>query len=73
MQNHVPAPAGEHSSFFLAAPACPLCKLSMRFVKTMPIVFSPGLVDVSYECDECGRRTKGTLKRTMPAAEARDL
>jgi C4-type Zn-finger protein len=57
----VPAPAGEHSPLFLAAPACPVCKLGMRLVKTTPIVFSPGLVDVSYVCDECGQRTKRTI------------
>jgi hypothetical protein len=44
----------------------------MRFVKTTPIIFTPGLVDVSYACDECGQRTKRTLKRIIPAAETRD-
>jgi hypothetical protein len=44
----------------------------MRFVKTTPIVFTPGLIDVSYVCDECGQRTKRTLKRCDPATEARD-
>jgi transposase-like protein len=70
MQNYVPASAGAHSSFVLAAPTCPICKLGMRFVKTTPIVFTPGLVDVSYTCDECGQRTKRTLKRIVPVAEA---
>jgi hypothetical protein len=36
----------------------------MRFVQATPIVFAPGLVDISYVCDECGQRTKRTLKRT---------
>ena len=73
MQNYVPASAGAHSSFVLAAPTCPICKLGMRFVKTTPIVFTPGLVDVSYVCDECGQRTKRTLKGFTSTTEARDL
>jgi len=45
----------------------------MRLVKTTPIVFTPGLVDVSYVCDECGQRTKRTLKGFTSTTEARDL
>ena len=75
MQNHVPASTGLRPNFVLAAPTCPICKLDMRLVKTTPIVFvfTPGLVDVSYVCDECGQRTKRTLQRFDLATEARDL
>jgi C4-type Zn-finger protein len=72
MQDHLPASTELRPNFVLAAPTCPICKSDMRFVKTTPIVFTPGLVDVSYVCDECGQRTKRTLKRCDLATEARD-
>jgi C4-type Zn-finger protein len=64
MQSHLPFPAEAPANVVLAAPDCPVCKLGMRFVQAAPIVFAPGLVDVSYVCDECGQRTRRTLKRT---------
>jgi C4-type Zn-finger protein len=70
MQNHVQAYTGAHPNFVLAAPSCPICKSGMRFVEATPIVFTPGLVDVSYVCDECGQRTKRTLKRPNPATDS---
>jgi C4-type Zn-finger protein len=64
MENHVPSATEVRPNFVLAAPDCPICKLAMRYVQAKPIVFTPGLVDVSYVCDECGQRTERTLKRT---------
>jgi C4-type Zn-finger protein len=64
MQNHLPSLVEARANFALAAPDCPVCKSGMRFVQATPIVFSPALVDVSYACDECGQRTRRTLKRT---------
>jgi C4-type Zn-finger protein len=64
MQNPLPSLAEARPNFVLAAPDCPVCKSGMRFVQATPIVFSPALVDVSYVCDECGQRTRRTLKRT---------
>jgi C4-type Zn-finger protein len=64
MQSHLPSPAEECPNFVVAAPDCPICKSGMRFVRATPIVFTPGLVDVSYVCDECGQRTRRTFKRT---------
>ena len=63
MQSHVPSPVEVRANFVLAAPDCPVCKSGMRFVQAKPIVFTPGLADVSYVCDEFGQRTKRTLKR----------
>lgn len=70
MQNHVPSsthepPATEvRPNLVVATPTCPVCKSGMRFVRATPIIFSPGLVEVSYVCDECGQATKRKLKRT---------
>jgi C4-type Zn-finger protein len=64
MQDHMPSAKEVRPNFVMAAPDCPVCKSGMRFVEATPIVFTPGLVDVSYACDECGQRTKRTLKRT---------
>ena len=47
----------------LAKPDCPLCKMGMRPVQAMPVLFSHDLDEVVYVCDECGQRTKRTLKR----------
>ena len=62
MQDYVSSPSEAGLGYVLASPRCPTCKLAMRVVQTTSIAFSPGLVDVSYICDECGRRTKRTLK-----------
>ena len=64
MQNYVSPSSvvGSESVSVLASPSCPTCKLGMRSVETTSIAFTPGLVNVSYVCDECGRRTKRTLK-----------
>jgi C4-type Zn-finger protein len=51
------------SSIVLAKPDCPLCKMGMRPVQAMPVLFSHDLDEVVYVCDECGQRTKRTLKR----------
>jgi C4-type Zn-finger protein len=64
MQDHVPSATEVRPNFVLTAPDCPICKSGMRFVRTTPVAFAPGLVDVSYVCDECGQRTKRTLKGT---------
>jgi C4-type Zn-finger protein len=64
MQGRVPSATEVRPNFVLAAPDCPICKSGMRVVRTTPVVFAPGLVDVSYVCDECGQRTKRTLKGT---------
>jgi hypothetical protein len=64
MQAHGPSDTQVRPNFVLAAPDCPVCKSAMRFVKSAPIPFSVGLVDVSYVCDECGQGTKRTLKET---------
>jgi C4-type Zn-finger protein len=64
MQDHMPSATEARPNFVLAAPDCPICKSAMRIVEATPIVFTPGLVDVSYVCDECGQRTKRALKRT---------
>jgi hypothetical protein len=37
--------------------------MGMRPVQAMPILFSHDLDEVVYVCDECGQRTKRTLKR----------
>ena len=63
MQNHVSS-TDVRPNFVLAEPDCPICKTGMRFVRATAIVFTPGLVDVSYVCDECGQSTKRTVKRT---------
>ena len=63
MQNHVTSSTEVRPHFVLAAPSCPICKAGMRFVQAAPIAFSPAFDDVSYVCDECGQRTKRTLKR----------
>jgi hypothetical protein len=63
MQNRVLSPAGVSSSIVLAKPDCPLCKMGMRPVQAMPVLFSHDLDEVVYVCDECGQRTKRTLKR----------
>jgi C4-type Zn-finger protein len=42
---------------------CPVCKRGMRLVHVTPIIFAHDLNNVSYVCDECGMRTKRTLKR----------
>ena len=63
MQNRVLSPAGVSSSIVLAKPDCPVCKTGMRLVQATPVVFTHDLDDVSYVCDECGQRTKRTLKR----------
>jgi hypothetical protein len=62
MQNYVLSFTEARPNFISAAPGCPTCKSVMRFVRGAPIVFSPGLVDASYVCDECGRATKRTVK-----------
>ena len=62
MENHVPSLTEAPPNYVLAAPDCPVCKAGMRFVEATPIVFTPGLVDVSYVCDGCGQRTKRMLK-----------
>jgi hypothetical protein len=64
MQNHAPSDPQVRPNFVLAPPDCVVCKSRMRFVKSTPIPFSAGLVDVSYVCDECGQGTKRTLKET---------
>jgi hypothetical protein len=63
MQHDVPSATQARPNFALAAPTCPICKSGMRFVQETPIVFIPGLVDVSYVCDERGQRTKRTFSR----------
>jgi hypothetical protein len=63
MQNRTLSPAGVSSSIVLAKPDCPLCKMGMRPVQAMPVLFSHDLDEVVYVCDECGQRTKRTLKR----------
>ena len=63
MQNRVQQPTELGSNFVLANPDCPVCKTGMRLVKAMPIIFSADLDEVAYVCDECGQRTKRTLKR----------
>jgi hypothetical protein len=62
MLNYVSPSSEVGSVSVLTSPSCPTCKLGMRSVETISIAFTPGLVDVSYVCDECGRRTKRTLK-----------
>jgi C4-type Zn-finger protein len=62
MQDFVPSLTEMRPNFGLAAPDCPICKSGMRFVQAAPIVFTPGLVEALYVCDECGQRTKRTLK-----------
>jgi len=64
MRIHVSSPTEARPNFVLAAPSCPICKAEMRFVRATPIIFTPGLADVSYVCDECGQETKRTLKQT---------
>ena len=63
MQNPVQSPTGVRSRFALANPDCPLCKTGMRLVQASPVIFSHDLDEVVYVCDECGQRTKRTLKR----------
>ena len=63
MQNHVQSPTEVTSSFVLANPECPVCKTGMRLVHVTPVIFAHDLNNVSYVCDECGMRTKRTLKR----------
>jgi hypothetical protein len=63
MQNYVPSPTEARSRFVLATTNCPICKTGMRLVQVTPIIFSPDLDEVAYVCDECGQRTKRTLKR----------
>jgi len=62
MQDYVSPSLEAGPGYAPASPSCPTCKLGMRVVQTTSIAFSPGLVDVSYICDECGRRTKRALK-----------
>src|SRR3954462_8913223 len=60
MQNRALSPAGVSSNIVLAKPDCPLCKMGMRPVQAMPVLFSHDLDEVVYVCDECGQRTKRT-------------
>ena len=62
-RNRVLSPVGVISSIVLAKPDCPLCKMGMRPVQAMPVLFSHDLDEVVYVCDECGQSTKRTLKR----------
>jgi C4-type Zn-finger protein len=62
MQNYVPSFTEARPNIALGAPDCPICKSGMRFVQATPIVFTPGLVEVSYVCDECGQQTKRMRK-----------
>jgi transposase-like protein len=62
MQDYVSPSSEAGLGYVLASPSCPTCKLGMRVVQTTSIAFSPDLVDVSYTCDECGRRTQRTTK-----------
>jgi hypothetical protein len=72
MQDHVSPSSEVGIGYVLASPTCPTCKMGMRIVQRTPIAFSPGLTDVSYICDECGRRTKRTLKG-MPERTADEV
>ena len=55
--------------------SCPGCRNRMSALDFKPILFTDGLVDVTYVCDWCGMQTKramaSTAKRMAPArAEA---
>ena len=55
--------------------SCPGCRNRMSALDFEPILFTDGLVDVTYVCDWCGMQTKramaSTAKRMAPArAEA---
>jgi C4-type Zn-finger protein len=63
MQNRVPSPTEVRSRIVSATPDCPLCKTGMRLVQATPVLFAHDLKEVVYVCDECGQRTKRTLKR----------
>jgi RNase P subunit RPR2 len=43
---------------------CPGCNIAMRVLRAERIMFTQGLVDVSYECQSCGMVTKRTIKGT---------
>jgi hypothetical protein len=62
MQNYASSSSAVDPGFVLAPPTCPTCNLGMRFMHATPIPFTPGLVSVSYVCNDCGRGTQRTLK-----------
>ena len=62
MQNNILTFTATRPDFVLGAPSCPTCRSGMRFVKATPTAFTPGLVDVSYVCGECGREAKRTIR-----------
>jgi C4-type Zn-finger protein len=51
--------------------SCPGCRNRMSALDFKPILFTDGLVDVTYVCDWCGMQTKramaSTAKRMAPA------
>ena len=61
MQNNIFSFTATRPDFVLAAPSCPTCSPEC-VVKATPTAFTPGLVDVSYVCGECGREAKRTIK-----------
>ena len=40
---------------------CPGCKSPMKPTGRKPLMFAPGLVDITYSCRKCG----GTVTRTV--------
>ena len=64
MQTYL-SPSPEVGQVFVPASlSCPSCKVEMRFVHATSIAFTPGLFEVSYTCNECGRGTTRTLKKS---------
>jgi hypothetical protein len=54
------------------AATCAGCQHRMAAVDRKPILFTDGLVDVTYMCDWCGTETKRALREPGRAGGARN-
>jgi uncharacterized protein CbrC (UPF0167 family) len=62
MANHPAEPAA----------TCACCQHRMAAVDREPILFTDGLVDVTYMCDWCGAETKRAVREPGHAGRARN-
>ena len=70
MQTYL-SPSPEVGQVFVPASlSCPSCKVEMRFVHATSIAFTPGLFDVSYTCNECGREQRGRSRNLIPLSRS---
>lgn len=54
------------------AATCAGCQHRMAAVDRKPILFTDGLVDVTYMCDWCGTETKRAVRETGRAGRVRN-